>query len=111
MSLIESGKQQGAKLMCGGKAKGDKGFFIEPTVFADVTDEMKIAKEEIFGPVQQIIKFKTIEEVILFFCLTTDAVFTANFFIFCFFFFLMIRVFFPKMSQSCILTPFNSLSL
>ncbi len=54
--------------MCGGKAKGDKGFFIEPTVFADVKDDMQIAKEEIFGPVQQIIKFKTIEEVILFSC-------------------------------------------
>lgn len=64
LELIDSGKEQGAKLMCGGKRKGDKGYFIEPTVFADVKDEMRIAKEEIFGPVQQIIKFKTIEEVI-----------------------------------------------
>jgi acyl-CoA reductase-like NAD-dependent aldehyde dehydrogenase len=38
-------------------------FFVEPTVFADVTDTMKIAREEIFGPVQSILKFSTIEEV------------------------------------------------
>jgi len=64
LELIESGKQQGAKLLCGGNRKGDKGYFIESTVFADVTDNMRIAKEEIFGPVQQILKFSTIEEVI-----------------------------------------------
>ncbi len=64
LSLIESGKQQGANLECGGKALGDKGFFIEPTVFTSVTDEMRIAKEEIFGPVMQILKFNTIDEVI-----------------------------------------------
>uniref|UniRef100_A0A8C5SJ97 Aldehyde dehydrogenase domain-containing protein n=1 Tax=Laticauda laticaudata TaxID=8630 RepID=A0A8C5SJ97_LATLA len=64
LSLIESGKKEGAKLECGGGPGGDKGFFIQPTVFSDVTDDMRIAKEEIFGPVQQIMKFKTIEEVI-----------------------------------------------
>ena len=64
LDLIQSGVQQGAKLMCGGKRKGNKGYFVEPTVFADVKDDMRIAKEEIFGPVQQILKFKTIEEVI-----------------------------------------------
>ncbi|KAL5004464.1 hypothetical protein ScPMuIL_017920 [Solemya velum] len=63
-TLIESGKKQGAKLQCGGGRIGDKGYFIEPTVFSDVTDDMQIAREEIFGPVQSIIKFKTIEEVI-----------------------------------------------
>jgi len=41
-----------------------KGFFVEPTVFSNVTDDMRIAKDEIFGPVQCIIKFKTMEEVI-----------------------------------------------
>ena len=40
------------------------GFFIQPTVFADVEDHMRIAKEEIFGPVQSIIKFSTVEEAI-----------------------------------------------
>ncbi|XP_036596881.1 retinal dehydrogenase 1-like [Trichosurus vulpecula] len=64
LDLIESGKKQGAKLECGGGPWGDKGFFIQPTVFSNVTDEMRIAKEEIFGPVQQIMKFKTIDEVI-----------------------------------------------
>jgi len=64
LELIESGKKQGAKLLCGGKRKGDKGYFIESTVFADVTDDMRIAKEEIFGPVQQILKFSDIDDVI-----------------------------------------------
>ncbi|KAJ3593050.1 hypothetical protein NHX12_005388 [Muraenolepis orangiensis] len=64
LELIQSGISEGAKLECGGKAHGLKGFYIEPTVFSDVTDGMRIAKEEIFGPVQQILKFKTMEEVI-----------------------------------------------
>ena len=64
LSYIESGKQQGAKLECGGERHGDKGFFIKPTIFSGVQDNMKIAREEIFGPVMQIFKFKTQEEVI-----------------------------------------------
>jgi acyl-CoA reductase-like NAD-dependent aldehyde dehydrogenase len=64
LELIESGKKEGAKLMCGGTRLGDKGYFVQPTVFADVKDNMRIAREEIFGPVQQIIKFSTLEEVI-----------------------------------------------
>ncbi|XP_044515423.1 retinal dehydrogenase 1-like isoform X1 [Gracilinanus agilis] len=64
LDLIESGKKEGAKLECGGGPSGNKGYFIQPTVFSNVTDEMRIAKEEIFGPVQQIMKFKTIDEVI-----------------------------------------------
>jgi len=48
LELIESGKSQGAKLMCGGKRIGDKGYFIEPTVFADVNADMRIAKEEVW---------------------------------------------------------------
>ena len=64
MGLIESGKKEGAKLECGGNRVGDKGFFVEPTVFTNVNDDMTIAKEEIFGPVMQIMKFKTIDEVI-----------------------------------------------
>jgi acyl-CoA reductase-like NAD-dependent aldehyde dehydrogenase len=64
MDLIESGKKEGAKLECGGNRVGNAGFFIEPTVFSDVKDDMRIAKEEIFGPVMQILKFKTIDEVI-----------------------------------------------
>lgn len=64
LSLIESGKQEGAKLECGGKQVGSSGFFIEPTVFSAVTDNMRIAREEIFGPVQQILKFTDVDEVI-----------------------------------------------
>lgn len=65
MELIESGKKEGARLLCGGnKAPGESGQFIEPTVFADVTDNMRIAKEEIFGPVQQILKYKTFDEAL-----------------------------------------------
>ena len=47
MTLIEAGKSEGAKLECGGKQVGEKGFFVEPTVFSDVQDEMRIAKEEV----------------------------------------------------------------
>lgn len=65
LSLIESGKQEGAKLECGGqRLAGHKGYFVEPTVFSNVTDEMRIAREEIFGPVQQILKFSDVEDVI-----------------------------------------------
>ncbi|CRK90537.1 CLUMA_CG004241, isoform A [Clunio marinus] len=64
LDLIETGKKQGAKLIAGGKRPEGKGFFVEPTVFADVKDDMTIAKEEIFGPVQQIIRFKKLDEVI-----------------------------------------------
>ncbi|CAK4355685.1 unnamed protein product [Aphanomyces euteiches] len=64
LNYIEIGKKEGAKLLTGGKRAGNKGWFIEPTVFADVTDDMTIAKEEIFGPVMSVLKFKTIDEVI-----------------------------------------------
>ncbi|KAM3937270.1 aldehyde dehydrogenase X, mitochondrial [Leptodactylus fuscus] len=64
LDYIKIGKKEGAKLMCGGERHGDKGFFIKPTVFADVQDNMRIAKEEIFGPVQTVLKFRKLEEVI-----------------------------------------------
>jgi acyl-CoA reductase-like NAD-dependent aldehyde dehydrogenase len=64
LSYIESGKKEGAKLEAGGSKVGDTGYYVYPTVFSYVTDNMKIAREEIFGPVQQIIKFKTLDEVI-----------------------------------------------
>uniref|UniRef100_A0A4W4GP74 Aldehyde dehydrogenase domain-containing protein n=1 Tax=Electrophorus electricus TaxID=8005 RepID=A0A4W4GP74_ELEEL len=64
LEFIESGISEGAKLECGGKAPFSKGYYIQPTVFSNVQDHMRIAREEIFGPVQQIMKFKTIEEVI-----------------------------------------------
>src|SRR5262249_52796240 len=64
MSFIEAGQKEGAKMLCGGKRVGDRGYFIEPTIFDNVTDEMKIAKDEIFGPVMNILKFKDVDEVI-----------------------------------------------
>ncbi|XP_070543502.1 aldehyde dehydrogenase 1A1-like [Ptychodera flava] len=64
MELIESGKKEGAKLGCGGCRHGESGYFVQPTVFYDVTDDMRIAQEEIFGPVQCILKFKSSDEVI-----------------------------------------------
>ncbi|MGC1361692.1 MAG: aldehyde dehydrogenase family protein [Silvibacterium sp.] len=61
---IESGLSEGATLACGGKRVGDRGYFIEPTVFADVQDDMAIAREEIFGPVMSVIPFRDLAEVI-----------------------------------------------
>src|SRR5439155_22443343 len=48
----------------GGNRLGGKGYFIEPTIFDEVKDEMKIAKEEIFGPVMNVLRFKDINDVI-----------------------------------------------
>jgi aldehyde dehydrogenase (NAD+) len=64
MSYIESGKREGAELLTGGNRIGDKGHFIEPTVFAEVKDHMEIARDEIFGPVMSIMKFHDLDEVI-----------------------------------------------
>ena len=48
LELIDSGKKEGAKMTIGGDRVGDKGYFIAPTVFADVQDNMRIAKEEVY---------------------------------------------------------------
>ena len=64
LGFIAAGKKDGARLLCGGKRIGSQGYFVEPTVFDNVTDEMKIAKDEIFGPVMNILRFKDIDEVI-----------------------------------------------
>nr|KJB54168.1 hypothetical protein B456_009G024000 [Gossypium raimondii] len=64
LSYIEHGKREGATLLTGGKRLGSKGFYIEPTIFTDVKEDMTIAKEEIFGPVMSLMKFKTMEEAI-----------------------------------------------
>jgi len=64
LEYIQYGKRDGANLVLGGNSLGNKGFYIEPTIFSDVEDDMQIAKEEIFGPIMSILKFKTIEEVI-----------------------------------------------
>ncbi|MGX7196187.1 aldehyde dehydrogenase family protein [Enterococcus olivae] len=68
LKYIEIGKEEGAVVKAGGKritSDGlEKGYFVEPTLLTDVTNDMRVAKEEIFGPVAVVIKFDTIDEVI-----------------------------------------------
>jgi aldehyde dehydrogenase (NAD+) len=64
LGYIKLGEKQGATLMTGGHRFGDKGFFIEPTLFDNVKDDMAIAKDEIFGPVVTVLPFKSMDEVI-----------------------------------------------
>jgi len=64
LNYIENGKKSGAKLKFGGQRIGEKGFFVQPTIFVDIAEENPLVKEEIFGPVQSILKFNNIEEVI-----------------------------------------------
>ncbi|KAF0903004.1 hypothetical protein E2562_022630 [Oryza meyeriana var. granulata] len=58
LRYIEHGKTEGATVLTGGKPCGKKGYYIEPTIFTNVKDDMIIAKEEIFGPVMCLMKFK-----------------------------------------------------
>ncbi|MBV7396990.1 betaine-aldehyde dehydrogenase [Mameliella sediminis] len=64
LGYIEKGIAEGARLVCGGAALERPGFYIAPTVFADVTDDMTICREEIFGPVMSVLDFETEDEVI-----------------------------------------------
>lgn len=64
LGLINAGKKEGAKLLAGGGPAGDRGYFVQPTVFVDVKDDMQISREEIFGPVQNIIKFKNDKDLL-----------------------------------------------
>jgi aldehyde dehydrogenase (NAD+) len=68
LDYIESGKQEGARVLAGGgrdvEGAKAKGFYVKPTVFADVRPEMKIAREEIFGPVVSAIRFKDAQEAV-----------------------------------------------
>jgi len=64
LGFIDSGKKDGATVLTGGKRVDRKGFFIEPTIFTDVKEDMLIVKEEIFGPVVTVSKFSTVEEVL-----------------------------------------------
>lgn len=68
LSYIEAGLAEGARLLCGGKRAAApelaNGFFVEPTVFADVTDDMRIAREEIFGPVVSVLRWSDEDDVV-----------------------------------------------
>jgi len=63
LGYIKTGQAEGAKLLAGGDRSGERGYYIQPTVFGDVSDDMVICREEIFGPVQAIQRFKTLDEV------------------------------------------------
>ncbi|HVW11460.1 MAG TPA: aldehyde dehydrogenase family protein [Bryobacteraceae bacterium] len=64
LGYVEAGQREGARLAAGGNRVEGPGYFLEPTVFAEVSDQMSIAREEIFGPVMSILKFRSVEEVI-----------------------------------------------
>ncbi|KAL2564275.1 hypothetical protein AAZV13_19G034100 [Glycine max] len=58
LSYIEHGKREEATLLTGGKRVGNKGYYIEPTIFSNVKEDMLIAQDEIFGPMIALMKFK-----------------------------------------------------
>lgn len=64
LGYIDHGKKEGAQLVTGGSRLGDKGYFVKPTIFSNVHNNMKIAKEEIFGPVMAVIPFKNEKDLI-----------------------------------------------
>jgi aldehyde dehydrogenase (NAD+) len=63
MRYIDVGQKEGAKCVTGGKRHGTRGFYVEPTLFVDVKDNMAIATDEIFGPVMSVLKFKDLDEI------------------------------------------------
>jgi aldehyde dehydrogenase (NAD+) len=64
LHYVDLGRKQGARLLTGGGRHGDRGFFVEPTIFDDVRDDMAIARDEIFGPVVSVLPFQGIDELI-----------------------------------------------
>jgi aldehyde dehydrogenase (NAD+) len=64
LHYVDLGQEQGARLLTGGQRVGDKGFFVAPTIFDNVEDDMAIARDEIFGPVVSVLPFKHVDEVI-----------------------------------------------
>ena len=64
LDYIDIGKNEGAECLTGGSRHGDEGYFVEPTLFSGVTDEMKIAQDEIFGPVLSVLTFRDLDEVV-----------------------------------------------
>lgn len=64
LDYIEKGKAEGAEILIGGKKIEGKGFYVEPTVFVNVTNDMTIAREEIFGPVLTVLTYESVEEAV-----------------------------------------------
>jgi aldehyde dehydrogenase (NAD+) len=64
MHYINVGRTEGAECLSGGARHGERGFFVEPTLFAGVKDDMTIARDEIFGPVMSVLKFKGVDEIV-----------------------------------------------
>jgi aldehyde dehydrogenase (NAD+) len=64
LGYVKLGEKQGATLLTGGQRVGGKGFFVEPTIFDNVKDDMAIARDEIFGPVVSVLPFQKVEEVV-----------------------------------------------
>ena len=64
LNYIEKGKEEGAEVLVGGNKMDRKGYYVEPTVFVNVTNDMTIAQEEIFGPVLVVITYDSVEEAI-----------------------------------------------
>jgi len=64
LSYIGIGRSEGAKLVAGGSRIGDRGYFVQPTIFADVNNSMRIAREEIFGPVASVIPVSDLDEAV-----------------------------------------------
>jgi aldehyde dehydrogenase (NAD+) len=64
MKYIDLGKKGGATCVTGGDRFGNKGYYVQPTLFENVKDDMAIAKDEIFGPVMSVLKFKDTDEIV-----------------------------------------------
>jgi len=64
MSYVDSAKSEGARLILGGEVSNEKGFFVDPTIFADVRNDMKASREEVFGPFVVVSSFKSEDEVV-----------------------------------------------
>ena len=64
LGYVDKGKAEGARLVIGGERPAGKGFFVRPTIFTDVKNDMTLAREEIFGPVLAVLRFKDLDEVL-----------------------------------------------
>jgi acyl-CoA reductase-like NAD-dependent aldehyde dehydrogenase len=64
LSYVERGRAEGARLVAGGGRPSTKGYFVEPTIFADVSNDSTIAREEIFGPVGAVMPFDDVEDAV-----------------------------------------------